>query len=414
MTSKNWRLYHWEISSVKPKEWSDYLYVVQVLDVLGTHWTVSTKSYDVCDFMLDAKVSIDDLLHKYVVVRESIDWDLLRLFLDDSYPENQNVDNKLLYRYDRSMLHDYINVDMRKVYKILYDAQTEQVLAPRDQEEVRLLLHSLPLYVLDYFYLHGYLRLHEFCPEHIEKIYLASSIYELAKMKVSSHHIFEQHQETYYKKYLDVVFRKESAMGFDLFISYVDRICYEIETDIDNKESSSLHIAVMDRYASLSPKLKYYMLPEEPIYPFDKKTVTYVTCLYFIQDIRERYSQDPSFEKDLWTLLDVAEHYYRWVIPNTLPDDNSPAHILDDDLHIDEIFHFATWVHLVVESCFRSVCKRLEAEYERWVHVQKIYREVVADELDKKLDGSTNKLQRFFYCVYLLQCIREKEIAANE
>jgi hypothetical protein len=139
-----------------------------------------------------------------------------------------------------------------------------------------------------------------------------------------------------------------------------------------------------------------------------------VTCLYFIQDVRERYSQDTSFEKDLWTLLDVAEHYYRWVIPNTIPDDDAPAHILDGDLHIDEIFHFATWVHLIVESCFRSVCKRLDAEYGRWVHVQKRYREVVAHELEKKLDGSTNKLQRFFYCVYLLQCIREKEIAANK
>jgi hypothetical protein len=197
------------------------------------------------------------------------------------------------------MLHDYINVDMRKIYKILYDVQTEQILAPKDQEEVRLLLQSLPLYVLDHFYLHEYLRLHEFYPEHVEKIYLAASIYELAKMKVESHDIFQQHQETYYKKYLDVVFRKESAMDFDLFISYVDTICYEIETNTDNKESSSLHIAVMDRYARLSPKLKYYMLPEEPVYPFDKKTVTYVTCLYFIQDVRERYSQDTSFEKDL-------------------------------------------------------------------------------------------------------------------
>lgn len=409
---KEWRLYHWQVISVAPKKWSDDRFTIHILDASKAPWVSSTTAYNVYDFMLDAKIWINDLKDKKVVVRENTNSQLARLFLDDTMPENSEKSREL-YKFDRFMLYDYTRVDMKSVNQLLYDSQLKYILEKDNQILVRDTLYNLPNYVLDYFYLHDFFRIHEFYPEEAEAIFLAHNVYELAKLQNSLKNISPALQRSYHDEYLKFVLNKKSAMSYELFLSYVDRISYELQNNPWNQESV-FNTMVKDRYEKLSPRIKYYMLPEAPLYPYDKETVNYVTCLYFIQDVWEKYYNDPAFSKNLWILVDVAEHCYRWIAPNIHPDEEEKAHIPRQNLHIHDVFHFNKWIHLVLESCFRSVCKRIEAEYERWEHWQQRYIDVMADVLHKKIWGSFDKLQWFFYCVYLMDCIHQKVIANNK
>ena len=108
------------------------------------------------------------------------------------------------------------------------------------------------------------------------------------------------------------------------------------------------------------------MVPNEPEYRFTKQDYSYITCLYFIQDIWTKYSNMPNFNENLDILLQTAEKsYLKGIAPNTYPDKDEQAHIPTLDLHCPFVFSLKDGIHKVLESCFVSVCDRLQAEFDR-------------------------------------------------
>lgn len=168
-----------------------------------------------------------------------------------------------------------------------------------------------------------------------------------------------------YDRYLLCVVDKNKAIDIEIFESYA----FALAAEIRNKETSNKTLfekSLLNRYEHLSPMIKYMMVPNKPEYRYTKEDFSYITCLYFIQDIWVKYSSTPKFNDHLDILLDAAEYsYLKGIAPNTYPDKDEQAHIPQQDLHGPFVFSMKDGVHRVLESCFVSVCDRLQAEFDR-------------------------------------------------
>lgn len=417
MNKQEWRLYHGKVIWVAQSSSHPFKSSIHIADQSSPSWAISTKAYDIFDFMLTPVVDIN---WKYVVVRENTKSKLARLMIDDTkeaIPSRKtDWDPKLLYKFDSYLLHDFYSVDMKSVDKILYEHQQATLLEPENQSIVRELLQSFPIYVLDHFFLHELFRNHEFYLEDSERIHLAALTHELAEYFVQYENWMNNYKyiKELYDRYLLYVVDRNKTIEIEIFEWYA----FALAAEIHNKKTSNKTLfekSLSNRYEHLSPMIKYMMVPNQLEYRYSKKDSTYITCLYFIQDIWTKYSTTPNFSENLDILLDTAEYsYLKGIAPNTYPDKDEQAHVPTRDLHGPFVFSVKDGVHRVLESCFVSVCERLQAEFDRWVYVNKLFPNVVWRTLEYKLWDSHEKLQWFFYCVYLLNCIRQKVVANKE
>lgn len=417
MNKQEWRLYHGKVIWVAQSSSHPFKSSIHIADQTSPSWAISTKAYDIFDFMLTPVVDIN---WKYVVVRENTKSKLARLMLDDTKEEvpskKTDWDPKLLYKFDPHLLHDFYSVDMKVVDKIFYEHQQATLLEPQNQEIVREILQWFPMYVQDHFFLHELLRNYKFYLEDSERIHLAAFAHELAKHFVKYENWINdtEYIQELYDRYLLYVVDRNKAVDKKIFKSYA----YDLANEIRNKKTSNKTLfekSLLNRYDQLSPMIKYMMVPNQPEYRYTKEDYSYITCLYFIQDIWTKYSSMPKFNEQLDILLQAAEKsYLKGIAPNTYPDKDEQAHIPDRDLHRPFIFSMKDGVHKILESCFVSVCDRLQAEDKRWVYTNKLFANVVWKTLESKLWNSRDKLQWFFYCVYLLNCIRQKVVANKQ
>lgn len=418
-TSGIW--YHWKVKDIKRAEDnSDYMIVT-----ISPEWTQNPKdkTYKVLDIFF--QTTEDKIRKKIVYVKESATWELLKLLNDNFNVNDKEVRNaEVFFRYDTQILNIYSHVSLMPIKNTLRENVKKYLNSPESRLYIKDLLLRTPAYIRQYWYFSKFTKKlekdenYQFTIYDSEHIHFYCAAYDAALLLLKSK--CQQNTsgeistiDAYYTLYQDKVVDELMIIWYDTFEWYVDMFKEEIIHNNKWHTTSLREQHILHMYDSLHPHIKYYFFSESLTLPIDKVTYNYLVALYHMQEVYDNNKTSITFHEVLDKLIKLYDTAYPCWLPTQKRNENNIL-LFDSDLHEHETFNQDVWAQVLLNEFFDYLAEELYEAFINNIHVsdqQKSYGDILDINIRERLNNDTLNVQRFYYCLQILEEIHHTSLA---